>query len=174
MDTRIDEIAEGVFRLSVHVPDIAPPAGFTFNHFLVLGDEPLLFHTGLRRMFPLLREAVSRLIPPESLRWVSFGHYEADECGAMNEWLSVAPQAEVAHDIGLDVESRPSHQRVACSARRLGQQTNYGWDERAFSIPQPPHRIWGHSRADGASRPPTAPGSPSDVHRHRQARSRIQ
>jgi len=97
MSTRIDEIAEGIYRLSVHVPDIAPPAGFTFNHFLVRGEEPLLFHTGLRRMFPLLRDAVSRLIPLETLRWISFGHYEADECGAMNEWLSVAPQAEVAH-----------------------------------------------------------------------------
>ena len=97
MDTRIDEIAEGIHRLSVHVPDIAPPAGFTFNHFLVRGEEPLLFHTGLRRMFPLLRDAVARLIPLETLRWISFGHYEADECGAMNEWLSVAPKAEVAH-----------------------------------------------------------------------------
>ena len=91
MDARIDEIADGIFRLSVRVDAIAPPAGFTFNHFLVLGDDPLLFHTGLRGMFPILREAVGRLIPPERLRWISFGHYEADECGAMNEWLSVAP-----------------------------------------------------------------------------------
>jgi flavorubredoxin len=97
MDTRIDEIEEDIFRLSVHVPDIAPPAGFTFNHFLVLGEEPLLFHTGLRRMFPLLRAAVARLIRPERLRWIAFGHYEADECGAMNEWLAVAPRAQVAH-----------------------------------------------------------------------------
>ena len=88
---RIDEIAEGIYRLSTHVPDIAPPAGFTFNQFLVLGDEPLLFHTGLRQMFPLVRDAVSRLLPPERLRWIAFGHYEADECGAMNEWLAVAP-----------------------------------------------------------------------------------
>ena len=94
---RIDEIAEGIYRLSTHVPDIAPPAGFTFNQFLVLGDEPLLFHTGLRQMFPLVRDAVSRLLPPERLRWIAFGHYEADECGAMNEWLAVAPRAEVAH-----------------------------------------------------------------------------
>lgn len=97
MDTRIDEIAEGIFRLSTFVPEIAPPAGFTFNQFLVLGDEPLLFHTGLRRMFPLVREAVGRIIPPERLRWIAFGHYEADECGAMNEWLALAPQASVAH-----------------------------------------------------------------------------
>jgi flavorubredoxin len=97
MHTRTDEIADGIFRLSTLVPQIAPPAGFTFNQFLILGDEPLLFHTGLRRMFPLVRNAVSRIIPPDRLRWIAFGHYEADECGAMNEWLGVAPQAQVAH-----------------------------------------------------------------------------
>ncbi len=97
METRIDEIADGIFRLSTFVPDIAPPAGFTLNQFLVLGDEPLLFHTGLRQMFPVNREALSRIIPPEKLRWIAFGHYEADECGAMNEWLAVAPGAQVAH-----------------------------------------------------------------------------
>jgi flavorubredoxin len=97
MTARIDEIAEDIFRLSVFVPEIAPPAGFTFNHFLVRGDAPLLFHTGLRRMFPMVRDAVAKLMPVEELRWISFGHYEADECGAMNEWLAVAPRAEVAH-----------------------------------------------------------------------------
>lgn len=97
MRTRIDEIADGIHRLSTHVPEIAPPAGFTFNQFLVLGEEPLLFHTGLRRMFPAVRDAVARLIPPERLRWICFGHYEADECGAMNDWLAVAPHAQVAH-----------------------------------------------------------------------------
>lgn len=97
METRIDEIAAGIYRLSTLVPAIAPPAGLTFNQFLVLGDEPLLFHTGLRRMFPAVRAAVGRLVAPERLRWITFGHYEADECGAMNEWLAVAPQAEVAH-----------------------------------------------------------------------------
>jgi flavorubredoxin len=97
METKIDEISAGIFRLSTFVPEIAPPAGFTFNQFLVLGDEPLLFHTGLRKMFPMTHSAVSRLIPTERLRWIAFGHYEADECGAMNEWLAVAPQAQVAH-----------------------------------------------------------------------------
>ena len=97
METRVAEIADGIYRLSTFVPEIAPPAGFTFNHFLVLGDEPLLFHAGLRKMFPLHREALSRIIPPQRLRWIAFGHYEADECGAMNEWLAVAPNAEVAH-----------------------------------------------------------------------------
>jgi flavorubredoxin len=97
METKIHEIAPGIYRLSTFVPDIAPPAGFTFNQFLVLGDEPLLFHTGLRRLFPLVHAAVARLVPPERLRWITFGHYEADECGSMNEWLTVAPRAEVAH-----------------------------------------------------------------------------
>ena len=96
METKISEIADGIFRLSTFVPDIAPPAGFTFNQFLVLGNEPLMFHTGLRKMFPLNRDALSRLIAPERLRWIAYGHFEADECGAMNEWLAVAPQAQAA------------------------------------------------------------------------------
>lgn len=97
METKIDEIADGIFRLSTHVAGIAPPAGFTFNQFLVLGDEPLMFHTGLRKMFELNRDAVSRIIPHEKLRWIAFGHFESDECGAMKEWLAVAPQATAAH-----------------------------------------------------------------------------
>ena len=97
METRISEIAEGIYRLSTFVPDIAPPAGFVFNQFLVLGDEPLMFHTGLRKMFALNRAALARIIPPERLRWIAYGHFEADECGAMNEWLAVAPQAQAAH-----------------------------------------------------------------------------
>ncbi len=97
METKINEIADGIYRLSTFVPDIAPPAGFTFNQFLVLGDEPLMFHTGLRRMFALNRDALARIIPPEKLRWIAYGHFEADECGAMNEWLAVAPQAQAAH-----------------------------------------------------------------------------
>src|SRR5438270_2207215 len=95
--TRIDEIADRIYRLSTFVPEIAPPAGFTFNQFLLLGDAPMLFHTGLRRMFPAVRDAVARVIPPERLRWIGFGHYEADECGALNEWLATAPRAEAAH-----------------------------------------------------------------------------
>ena len=97
MQTRINEIADGIYRLSTFVPEIAAPSGFTFNQFLVLGDEPLLFHTGPRKMFPLVREAVGRLIQVEQLRWITFGHVEADECGSMNEWLAAAPWAQVAH-----------------------------------------------------------------------------
>jgi flavorubredoxin len=97
LETSVHEIADGIYRLSTFVPDIAAPAGLTFNQFLVLGDEPLLFHTGLRKMFALSREALARIIPPERLRWIAFGHFEADECGAMNEWLAIAPKATPAH-----------------------------------------------------------------------------
>ena len=97
MAARIDQIADSIFRISVFVPEIGPPAGFTFNSFLVIDDEPLLFHAGQRRMFPLFSAAVASLMPVEQLRWVSFGHVEADECGAMNLWLAAAPKAEVVH-----------------------------------------------------------------------------
>jgi flavorubredoxin len=96
MQTQIAEIAAGVYRLSTCVPDAAP-GGFTFNQFLINGDDPLLFHTGQRGMFPLVSEAISRIIPLERLRWITFGHVEADECGAMNEFLAAAPRAQVAH-----------------------------------------------------------------------------
>jgi flavorubredoxin len=105
MDTRVDEIADGIYRLSTWVPDVAPPAGFTFNQFLVVADEPLLFHTGPRAMFPLVSEAVGRVVPVERVRFISFGHVEADECGSMNQWLQVAPNAQVAHSaIGCMVQ----------------------------------------------------------------------
>jgi len=97
MQTQIDEIADGIYRLSTHVAEVAPPAGFTFNQFLVMADEPLLFHCGMRGLFPLVSAAVGKLIPVERLRWISFGHVEADECGAMNQWLAAAPHAEVTH-----------------------------------------------------------------------------
>jgi len=141
METKVNEIANGIYRLSTFVPEIAPPAGFTFNQFLVLGDEPLLFHTGLRKMFPLIRDAVSRLIPPERLRWVAFGHYEADECGAMNEWLAVAPHAEVAHGqtgclVSLnDVAARPPRILQDGETIDLGQ----GKRVRYIDTPHVPH-----------------------------------
>lgn len=96
METKINEIASGVYRLSTFIPQVEP-GGLAFNQFLVLGEDPLLFHTGMRGLFPLVREAVAKLMPPERLRWISFGHYEADECGSMNEWLAVAPNAQIAH-----------------------------------------------------------------------------
>jgi flavorubredoxin len=94
---KITELADGIFRLSVLVPEMGPPDGFAFNSFLIVDDEPLLFHAGQRGMFPLFRDAVESVVPVERLRWISFGHVEADECGAMNLWLQAAPKAEVAH-----------------------------------------------------------------------------
>jgi len=93
-NTRIDEIADRIYRISTPVPpNPALPPGFTFNQFLIVDDDPVLFHTGLRKMFPLTREAVSAVMPVDKLRWVSFSHFEADECGALPEWLAVAPKA---------------------------------------------------------------------------------
>jgi flavorubredoxin len=97
METKINEIAEGIYRLSTYFPEVAAPAGFTVNQFLIKGDEPLLFHCGMRGLFPLVSAAVAKIVPVESLRWITFGHVESDECGAMNNWLAAAPQAQVAH-----------------------------------------------------------------------------
>jgi flavorubredoxin len=104
MHTRINEIADGIYRLSTLVPEVAPPAGFAFNQFLVMADEPLLFHCGHRAMFDNIREAVGKLMPVEQLRWISFSHLEADESGAMNLWQQAAPHAQVAHgQLGCDI-----------------------------------------------------------------------
>jgi flavorubredoxin len=96
MDTRVDEITDRIFRLSTFVPDIGP-TGFTFNQFLVDADEPLLFHTGPRAMFTSVSDAIATVMPVERLRWITFGHVEADECGAMNLFLAAAPNAQIAH-----------------------------------------------------------------------------
>jgi flavorubredoxin len=141
METKINEIADGIYRLSTFVADIAPPAGFVFNQFLVLGDEPLLFHTGPRRMFPLVRAAVAKLMPPESLRWITFGHVEADECGAMNDWLGLAPRSEIAHGgiaclVSLnDLADRPPQMLADNQVIDVGQ----GRRLRYLDTPHVPH-----------------------------------
>jgi len=89
MSARIDEIAPDLYRICLYVPAF----DLQFNHFLVRDDEPLLFHTGMRGMFSAVREAVATLIDPGSLRWISWSHFEVDECGALNEWLAAAPNA---------------------------------------------------------------------------------
>lgn len=94
METKINEIADGVYRLSTLTE--AVPGGFTFNQFLVKGEQPLLFHTGLKGLFPSVSATVGTVVPVEQLRWISFGHWEADESGALNEWLEAAPDAELA------------------------------------------------------------------------------
>jgi flavorubredoxin len=146
MKTRTDEIAEGVFRLSTLVPDIGP-VGFTFNQFLVADDEPLLFHTGPREMFPLVSAAVSRVVPLDKLRWITFGHLEADECGSMNDFLAAAPHARVAHGalgclVSLnDLADRPPVALADGQVLELGHHriqhvdtphVPHGWDARVL------------------------------------------
>ncbi len=89
---KIDEIAPDIYRICVLYPEI----NLQFCNFLVKDEEPLLFHTGLRRMFPEVREGVRQLIDPAKLRWISWSHFESDECGSLNEWLAIAPQAQPA------------------------------------------------------------------------------
>jgi flavorubredoxin len=91
--TDVHEIADGLYRINTPVTIGGGPGGFSFNQYLIVDDEPLLFHTGPRRMFPLVREAVESVIPIERLRYLAFSHVEADECGSLNEWLAVAPQS---------------------------------------------------------------------------------
>jgi flavorubredoxin len=97
---RIDEIAPDMYRVSLYVPQF----DLQFNHFLIKDEEPLLFHTGMRRMFPEVRDAVARLIDPATLRWISWSHFEVDECGALNEWLAAAPRAQaICSQVGAAV-----------------------------------------------------------------------
>jgi flavorubredoxin len=91
METRVDEIAPDIYRLSSYIAKI----DLQFNQFLVTDEEPLLFHTGMRGMFEEVLGALAKVIDPARLRWISFSHFESDECGALNQWLSVAPRAEV-------------------------------------------------------------------------------
>ena len=90
--TNVHEIADGIYRISTPVA-VDGGGTFSFNQYLIADDVPLLFHTGPRRMFPLVREAVASVLPVDTLRHIAFSHVEADECGALNEWLAVAPQA---------------------------------------------------------------------------------
>ena len=87
--TRITEIAPDIYRISTFMPE----ADLQFNQFLVRDDEPLLFHTGMKGLFPVVRDAVAKLLPPSEIRWIGFSHFEADECGALREWQTLAPAA---------------------------------------------------------------------------------
>jgi flavorubredoxin len=96
METRVDEIADRIYRLSTFLPAVGPH-GLTFNQFLVDAEEPLLFHCGQRALFPAVSQAVARVMEVRRLRWIAFSHIEADECGALGEWLAAAPEATVTH-----------------------------------------------------------------------------
>ncbi len=125
MQTNTHEIADGVYRLSTCVPEVAP-GGFTFNQYLIKADEPLLFHTGPRQMFPLVSEAIEKILPVDTLRWISFGHVESDECGAMNLFLADAPESQVVFNaLGCEVSlndlcDRPPHPAVEGDDHDLG------------------------------------------------------
>jgi flavorubredoxin len=116
MDTEVSEIADRIYRLSTFVP-AAGPAGLGFNLFLIDADEPLLFHCGQRALFPSVIAAARRVVALERLRWITFSHVEADECGALEHWLAAAPGAEASHGrrgcaIWLnDMASRPPRPR---------------------------------------------------------------
>ena len=139
METRTDEIAERIYRFSTFVPEIGP-TGFTFNQYLIDDEQPLLFHTGLRHMFPLLADAIGAVTPLEGLRWITFGHLEADESGAMNDLLSTAPHAEVAHGmVGCmvslnDLADRPPVPLADGQVIELGQHR-----VRHIDTPHVPH-----------------------------------
>lgn len=90
--TNVHEIADGIYRINTPVV-ISGAGGFSFNQYLIADDEPLLFHTGPRKMFSLVRDAVASVLPVETLRYIAFSHVEADECGSLNEWLGAAPQS---------------------------------------------------------------------------------
>jgi flavorubredoxin len=96
MHTDVDQIANGIYRFSTLIPEVAP-GGFAFNQFLIDAEEPLLYHTGMRALFPLVRGAIEQVMPIERLRWIAFSHVEADECGAANDLLEAAPSAQVMH-----------------------------------------------------------------------------
>lgn len=139
METQTHEIADGIFRFSTVVPDVTPD-GFGFNQFLIRAEQPLLFHTGMRGLFPLVSAAVGRVAPIETVRWIAFGHVEADECGAMNQWLAAAPRAEVAHGatgVGVslnDLADRPPRALADGEVLDLG-----GRRVRHIDTPHVPH-----------------------------------
>ena len=137
--TAIDEIADGIHR--IHTP-VELPGGqrFSFNQYLLVDDEPLLFHTGPRRMFALAREAMAAVMPVERLRHVAFSHTEADECGSLNEWLAVAPRAaplcsSIAAMVSIgDIADRPPRALADGDKLVLGRHT-VQW----FDTPHVPH-----------------------------------
>ena len=140
MTTSVDEVADGIYRISTSVTFPDGPGGFTFNQYLVADQEPLLFHTGPRRMFPLVREAVARVLPPERLRYIGLSHFEADECGSLNEWLAAAPAAvpvcgRIAALVSIDdVADRPARALSDGEVLPLGTHA-----VRWFDTPHLPH-----------------------------------
>jgi flavorubredoxin len=131
--TRVDEIASDIFRISTYVPEF----NLQFNQFLIRDEESLLFETGMKQMFPLVREAVSKIIDPASLRYVSFSHFEPDECGSLNEWLALAPRAEaICSVVGAMVFVNDAALRPA---RGLNNDEIIRSGKRTFRFKSTPH-----------------------------------
>lgn len=136
--TNVHEVAEGIYRIST--PVTMPGGGFSFNQYLILDDEPLLFHTGPRKMFPLVHEAVASVLVPERLRHIAFSHVEADECGSLNEWLAAAQQSaplcgNVAALVSIsDLADRPPRALADGESLSLGKHT-----VRWYDTPHLPH-----------------------------------
>ena len=136
--TNVHEIAPRIYRINTPV-DI-PSGAFSFNQYLVAADEPLVFHTGPKKMFPLVAEAIGRVMPLERLRYIGFSHYEADECGSLGEFLAAAPRAEplsgrIAKMISIDdVSPRPAHALADGEVLDLGSHS-----VRWFDTPHVPH-----------------------------------
>ena len=129
----ITEIAPDVFRLSLFIPE----ANLQFNQFLVRDDEPLLFHTGMRAIFPMVRDAVAQLIDPATLRHISFSHFEADECGSLNDWLEIAPNAQAACSfVGAEVSINDFASRPA---RSLEDGETFSTGKYSFRFIHTPH-----------------------------------
>ena len=136
--TNIHEIAEGIYR--INTPVALPVGQFNFNQYLIVDEAPLLFHSGPRKLFPLVREAIGQVMAAEKLRYVGFSHFEADECGSLNEWLAVAPGAEplcgqvAALVSGNDFADRPARALADGETLQLGSHAI-----RWFDTPHLPH-----------------------------------
>lgn len=136
--THIDEIAPDIFRISTPVSDI--PGGFTFNQFLIHDDDPLLFHTGMRGLFPLVSEAIKTVMPLEKLRYISFSHFEADECGALNDFLAAAPgAAPVCSEVGAMVSINDFSDRPALAMKDGAVLSTGRHQLRWYAVPHLPH-----------------------------------
>jgi len=137
--TNVHEIADGIFRINTPVK-IPGAGGFSFNQYLIVDDEPLLFHAGLRKMFPLVSEAVASILPVEKLRYIAFSHVEADECGSLNQWLAAAPGSvplcgNVAAMVSIgDLADREPRAFADGEVIRLGKRA-----VRWFDAPHLPH-----------------------------------
>ncbi len=138
--TNVHEIADGIYRINTPVNDAGGPGDFSFNQYLIVDEEPLIFHTGPRKMFPLVREAVASVVPPEHVRYIAFSHVESDECGSLNEWLAVAPRSvplcgTIAGMVSIDdLADRPPRMLADGETLRLGKRL-----VRWFDTPHLPH-----------------------------------